>query len=228
MKTKRKSVILSIALSLLLVLSALFIAPFKSAKAEIAVDGVSTGGTAYEPTPKTIENEGTISYTTDWNVTGGDLDADQRGPFSGAVLTANPGSSTFNLGTYDFSTADASKALIKFLPWSVHTATNGTDPYNNFLITFSSGEKSFEVKSYTRGNGEAGLGVKGESQSKYIGLNPVNGNFEATRHGGDTVVSYIMLGLDGSYGGVRAYGTETSLSAFRQQQEKTSCSRNLY
>ncbi len=211
MKTKRKSIVLTIALCLLIALTSLLTVPFSRAKAEVKVADLVTEGTAYDPAEKTV-TEGTITYTDAWNVTSSFLESGQ-GPYSGAVLTANPGSSTFNLGTYDFSTADASKALIKFLPWSNHTATNGTDPYDNFLIIFSSGEKSFSVKSYTRSNGELGMGVKGESQSKHIGWNSFNGTQTAIAQGGDIISNYIQLGLDGFYGGVRAYGTEATITA---------------
>ena len=211
-KSKKSILTALLAFVLLLALSVSTLTGL-SARADDPITSASfvTGGTAYEPAEKTV-TAGTITYTDAWNITSSDLTSGQ-GPYSGAVLTANPGSSTFNLGTYDFSTADASKALIKFLPWSVHTATNGTDPYDNFLITFSSGEKSFSVKSYTRSNGELGMGVKGESQSKHVGWNSANGTQTAIAQGGDLISNYIQLGLDGYYGGVRAYGTEATITA---------------
>ena len=212
MKTKRKSIILTIALCLLLALTSLLTVPFSRAKAEVKVADLVTGGTAYEPVEETV-TKGTITLGS-INITGDtDVNNNKIAAYTatGALLTATDNrSSTFNLGTYDMSTLTAQVPLIEILPWQQMKVGSTAKPnagYNNFKITFTSGEKSFSFKSYNATDtGELGIGVAGENQT-YLGWSPFTDSGVNANIGESNKTSLLPRRLDGS-------GSSTNVRSF--------------
>ena len=187
------SLMISLLMPLVLALSAM---PFpRTAAAETVVPASEfiQGGQDYSAE----EINGSISKE-DVTVTDESGKSLESVTYSGALLTAGDSFTRFDLGVYDLSGATAEKPIIGIMPWMKRLGESHVGAsYGSFIVTFSSGDKSFSVISFSRSsNQEMGLGAYGENQ-KSVGWNSYSGGYD--RAAGDIVCSIMPFRLDGSY-----------------------------
>lgn len=187
------SLMISLLMPLVLALSAM---PFpRTAAAETVVPASEfiQGGQEYTAG----EINGSISKE---NVTVTDENGSSLEPvtYSGALLTTTDSFARFDLGVYDLSGATAEKPIIGIMPWMKRLGESHVGAsYGSFIVTFSSGDKSFSVTSFSRtDNFEMGLGAYGENQ-RAVGWNSYSGMYDLAI--GPVASSIMPFRLDGSY-----------------------------
>ena len=186
-------IMISLLMPLVLALSAIPFPRTAAAETVVPASEVIQGGQEYTAG----EINGSISRE---EVTVTDESGSSLEPvtYSGALLTTTDSFARFDLGVYDLSGATAEKPIIGIMPWMKRLGDQQEgSSYNNFIVTFSSGDKSFSVTSFSRtDNFEMGLGAYGENQ-RAVGWNSYSGMYDFAI--GDMASSIMPFRLDGSY-----------------------------